>query len=99
MDINGAKTIAQCACNRRLIDAIKYLRMESSMGLINAKAYLEEHRAGGEDALYNKLCEDFVQDKRDLLYRARNDRTLLDKYIQQLEAEIAQEEFARVGQT
>jgi hypothetical protein len=75
--------------HRRPLEAVRILRYDTALGLIAAKTYLEEHSVGGRQALYNKLCEDFVQNKQDLLDLARNERKRLDLYIEQLEGEIA----------
>ena len=91
MDIATANHICEhmFGHHRRPMEAIRTLRYDTSLGLIAAKTYLEEHSVGGRTALYNKLCEDFVQNKQDLLDQARNERKRLDLYIEQLEAEIA----------
>lgn len=91
MDVATAKDISQKFSEHRLIDAIKMLRYESPMSLLEAKRYLETGAANGKDALFKKLCEDFVKNKTDLLNTAKKELRALVLYIEQLETEIADE--------
>lgn len=95
MEIDTARDISRLMCfhaSPKVVQSIKMLRADTNMGLIDAKNYLEMHATFGEDALFKKLCEDFVKDKRDLLHAARLERKRLKEYIDQLEAEIAQDD-------
>lgn len=91
MDHSTAQEITNLVCQnpmRGMMDAIRLLRMETAMGLIDAKNYLEEAKWHGDEAMLKQLCTDFVQNKEDLLNRALNDRRILDLYIEQLQKEI-----------
>jgi hypothetical protein len=77
----------------RKIDAIKRFRYHSASGLQEAKHYLEKAGRDGQEALVKKLCDDYVQNKQDLLDQAREDRRKLDLYINQLEEELYLEEY------
>ena len=92
MNIDTAREIANLTYSvpRRMIDAIRLLRTDSSLGLIESKTYLET-TGTNEQELFDQLCKDFVQSKVDLLIRARYERTRLDLYIKQLEQEIDDE--------
>jgi hypothetical protein len=90
-----AKEIAELTCNkqRRLIDAIRLLRADTAMGLLQAKKYLEDNGDKGEVVLFQILCDDFVQNKKDLLIIAQQEVKRLQKYIEQLEFEIGEEDL------
>lgn len=88
MDLLVAQDIAHIWCSGQKIQAIKTLRGETALGLIDAKNYLETGAASGEEALVKKLCEDYVQNKEDLLIQARQEMKRLKLYIEQLESEI-----------
>ena len=92
MNVETAKEIARLTCTtRQMIGAIRLFRVDTSMGLIDAKHYLEEHSKDGEEALVVKLCKDYVQDKRDLLAIALREHRVLTAHILQLMDEIAGE--------
>lgn len=74
----------------RVMEAIKMLRMETSLGLHDAKMML--YGFDTKEALFAELCTNFVEDKKDLLRLAIAERDRLDKYIAQLEMEILDEE-------
>lgn len=71
----------------RKMDAIKILRMETSLGLYDAKMMLLNPN-NTKESLFAELCNNFVDDKKDLLRRAIEERVRLEKYIAQLEMEI-----------
>lgn len=90
MNVQTVNEIAECIFVRhRVIEAIRLLRLNTSMSLLNAKRYVDEHLLLGESGFIQKLCNDFVENKQDLLTHARQKRHLLDLYIDQLEFEIA----------
>jgi hypothetical protein len=74
----------------RLMDAIKYLRTETALGLYDAKVMLSN--SVSKEFLLTELCASFVDDKKDLLDRAIAERNRLERYISQLESEIFDEE-------
>lgn len=90
MSPETAKEIALLTCmkQRHLIDAIRLLRADTSMGLLQAKQYLEDNSEKGEVVLFRILCDDFVQSKEDLLIVAKEEIKRLTQYIKELEAEI-----------
>lgn len=92
MDINTAKEIANLACRpeRRLIDAIRLLRNETGLGLLQSKDYLETTK--DETTLFNVLCKDYVTNKRDLLAQAKEELRQLEIRISILEFEIEEED-------
>lgn len=93
MNMETAQDITAMYCrDRRPMDAIRTLRRETDCQLLAAKNYLELYGSNGEAALYKKLCEDYVQDKRSLLEAAHVEIRRLQKYAAQLEAEIDLEE-------
>lgn len=93
MQYERAKEITRLMCvSHRLIESIKLLRADTSMGLLDAKTYLETHSKGGEEILLKILCEDFVTNKSDLLIVAKEDLRRLQQYIAQLEEDISNEE-------
>lgn len=59
------------------------------MGLLEAKQYLLE--AHDQNALFVKLCTDYVQSVHDLLQIALTDRRRLDLYIEDLVAQSSGE--------
>jgi hypothetical protein len=74
----------------QLMDAIKYLRMETALGLYDSKVMLSN--SVSKEFLLAELCANFVDDKKDLLQRAVAERNRLERYIAQLESEIFDEE-------
>lgn len=98
MNPETAKEIAELTCNkpRQLIDAIRLLRTDTAMGILQAKQYLEDNSEKGQDVLFRILCDDFVQNKHDLLIVAREEAGKLLKYIQELEEEIAADDIVEL---
>ena len=89
MDIKDAQEIQQLWQAGRKIEAIKILRRETRMNLLQAKDYLESVRA--ED-IVKELGKEFIMSKRDLLILAVRQQTELCQYIEKLAIEIKQEE-------
>ena len=77
----------------RLIEGIKFLRAETSMSLLEAKNYLQPYYDGNKtsDDLRQRLCDEFVQNKQELLNMALQEYHRLGMRIDQLEVEIARE--------
>lgn len=94
MDISTATEITRVMCQtKRKIEAIKLLRRETNYGLIGAKDYLEVYSEDGQNEmkLFNQLCDDFVQDKRDLLILLVEEQRRLNLRIEDLKREISEE--------
>lgn len=94
MDISTATEITRVMCQtRRKIEAIKILRADTKMGLIQAKDYLEVYSKDGSDdkALFKQLCDDFVQNKADLLILLVAEQRQLESRIAELMREISEE--------
>lgn len=87
-----ARAIALMWSVGKKIDAIKAFRYETSLGLTQAKDYLEQHFLAGEDGLRQKLADDFVQNSQDLLILAKEEKKRLEAYIADLETQIAEED-------
>jgi translation elongation factor EF-Ts len=94
MDLATATAISVVMCQtRRKIEAIKLLRAETGMGLIDAKNYLEVYSKDCEnsEALLKQLCQDFVQNKEELLFAAKKEQTYWNRRVEELEREISEE--------
>lgn len=89
MDIITANEIFALWDSGSKIEAIKAIRRDTSMELINAKNYLEQHHAAGK--LFEQLCADFVENPADLLVIAKDERRKLDEHIKDLETRISSE--------
>lgn len=95
MDIKTATEITRIMCQtKRKIEAIILLRRETNFGLTAAKEYLERYSYGGtnEVRLFQQLCDDFVQNKKDLLVLLVREQRLLKERIENLMREISEEE-------
>jgi len=86
MELSYAQEIVDEWFKGRKIDAIKLLRNETSLGLKEAKDYLDVSR--DPEATLRQLCEDYVQDPRELLQRAIARRDSLNREIEILESQI-----------
>lgn len=92
MDILQAQEIAKVMCeDHRLIEAIKLFRRATNCDLMFSKTYLEEHGKDGYVNLVDKLCDDFVQSKEDILRYLLEQRRQLDLQIDVVQAEIENE--------
>lgn len=61
MNLETAREIAILTCRtHRRIEAIRLLRVNEAMSLMEAKHYLEVNSKNGESWLFNKLCKNFV---------------------------------------
>lgn len=100
MDYKTAKEIADLRCDSdslgtpNVISAIKILRGESNMGLLEAKTYLEQHSRLGADKtrLLQQLCSDFVKSTVDLLREAEVELRRQEMYVRELRQTVATEE-------
>lgn len=88
MDTDTAKDISDKWLDGNKLDAIRVLRNETSMGLIQAKTYLETHNSSISYTLLEQIHEDFVDSKPELLKMAIDQRNRLNDYILHLQEEI-----------
>lgn len=89
MQVTTAKTIANnWFTDGSKIQAVRCLRDETRMGMVDAKRYLEENADKGVGELQKKLVNDFCHEPEFLLEQALAERRRLDAYISQLRLEI-----------
>lgn len=92
MNVETVKEIVADWCdNGEKIRAIKILRADTSLGLIQAKNYLEEHGRTARD-LQEALIRDFCKNPRELLAEARAQLRRQLQYIEGLVMSIGNEE-------
>lgn len=99
MNADAATEICRVMCqSSRKIEAIKLLRADTSMGLIEAKNYLEVYSKNGndQDSLFKQLCQDFVQSKQDLMVLAEKEQRYWTERVAELARELSEEETMKI---
>lgn len=87
MDVNTVTYIVNLFCQQhQQIEAIKLFRRETNLDLSSAHRYLRDGAQEGENALFVKMCADFVQTTSDLLLLARVEKQRWTVEVDRLEA-------------
>lgn len=92
MEVNTALRITELMFmypNPMAVEAVRLLRPEASLHLIDATEYLEANSKLGEMYLLAALQRDFCLTNEELLEKAKHDLKRLELHIHQLKMEIS----------